>query len=579
MINLLQQCIQKAMTDCTDLIVPNDFEIIVQPSSRDRLGDYQTTVALQLAKPNRCKPLVLADKIAQTLKKEALFTKVSTAMPGFINLTLENNFLSTQLNARSHDPRLGIKKLLRTETVVVDYSSPNVAKEMHIGHLRSTVIGDAVVRLLEFFGHRVIRRNHVGDWGTQFGMLIEYLLEKDITVTDDLAIAHLNAWYQAAKQKFDRSLDFSDRARKRVQKLQQGDPTSRAIWQRLVVLSKKNFQDIYIQLDVLLKAEDWKGESDYQELMPQVIKDLEKKNKLTYDQGAQVIFLDGFVDRDKKNLPMIVKKSDGSYLYASSDLAAAYDRIHHLHATRLIYLADARQQQHFNMLFAALHQSDWVSDIHRLEHIAFGSVLAKDGKPFKTRSGGTIPLQTLLDEAEKRATRIVQEKTPDLAQKEQQRLGHHLGIGALKYADLRNDSIRDYRFDWDSILSLEGKTAVYLQNAYVRIHALFRKGNLPWKPLQVGISIHSPEEHALAVKLLALEGLLLSIESQISHLYRLCHYLYELAQHFHKFYEYCPIWSLAEESQQYSRLQLSYLTATTLAVGMKLLGIQPIERM
>ncbi len=559
--------------------LPGHLEHVVQPATQARFGDYQTNIALQLAKYARCAPQVLAERIVVLLSQESIFSSVSAIKPGFVNMTLSNDFLAKQLVARLYDQRLGVETVAHPKIIVVDYSSPNIAKQMHIGHLRTTVIGDAITRLLTFLGHLVIRRNHVGDWGTQFGMLIEYLLQEEVTFDQSISLDRLNDWYQQSKQQFDQSPAFAKRARKRVVLLQSGDPASRAMWERFVALSKNHFKAIYRRLGVLLEDSDWKGESAYQDLIPEVLNTLEKLDIACLDQGALVIFLAGFVDRDQKPLPMIVRKSDGSYLYASSDLAALYDRVHHLHADRLIYVADARQSQHFAMLSVAAQKADWLQKPEQLEHIAFGSVLGKDGKPFKTRSGQTIPLQDVFNEAERRALRIVQAKGTVKDAEQQCMIAHHLAMGALKYADLYNDSVRDYRFDWDKMLSFDGKTAIYLQNAYVRIRALFRKGRCAWEPLSASIGIYTDREHKLAVQILAFNVCIYEIEQQLRHLYRLSHYLYELAHTFHQFYEHCPIWSAQDSNIRDSRLQLSYLTGKTLALGMDLLGIQAVEKM
>ncbi len=555
----------------------------IRPSTNPKFGDYQANLAMGLAKKLGQNPRQLAQQIIDRLDTAGVCDRVDVAGPGFINLHLSNTFLSDQISAVANDAdRFGAAPADPPQTVVVDYSGPNVAKEMHVGHLRSTLIGDCLSRVLAFQGHDVIRQNHLGDWGTQFGMLIEILHDK----RDEKGDLPLNQLYQQAKRQFDEDPGFADRARKRVVSLQQGDLGSQAYWEALVGMSKQYFQQVYGRLDVGLTETDFRGESFYNPMLPGVIEGLQNRGVLQTSQGAAVVFPPGFQDREGQALPLIVRKSDGGYLYATTDLAAAQYRIARLKARRLIYVTDARQSQHFAMVFATLQQAGWGggeagdgSGGVKLEHVPFGTVLGKDNKPFKTRSGDTVKLIDLLDEAEKRAEQIISQKNPGLPESQRSAIAHTVGIGALKYADLSNDRIKDYVFDWDRMLAFDGNTAPYLQNAYVRIQSIFRKGDIDATGLRgETIIISEPAERALAVKVLGWPAV---IEAVACHLepHRLCTYLYELASTFHRFYEKCPVLGASDESSRNSRLALCALVAGVLEKGLGLLGIGVVEQM
>jgi len=522
------------------------------------------------------KPRDVAVSIVDGLDTTGLCNKVEIAGPGFINLSLSDDCILEQLTKMDRK-RFGVAQATSSQRIVVDYSSPNVAKEMHVGHLRSTVIGDCIARVLAFLGHTVIRQNHIGDWGTQFGMLIESLLDSS---EQDLVVGEgLTELYQAAKKRFDCDTEFADRARKRVVALQGGDPEATDVWRRLVDQSRTYFQGVYQRLDVTLSADDDRGESFYNAQLPTVVEDLKKEGLLATSQGADVVFPKGFVDREGNNQAMIVRKSDGGYLYATTDLAAARYRVDQLKADRIVYVTDARQSQHFALVFATLLQVGWVSDSIRLEHVPFGTVLGKDNKPFKTREGGTVKLIDLLDEAQKRAKAIIQQKNSGLDESQQQQIAHAVGIGALKYADLSSDRIKDYVFDWDRMLSFEGNTAPYLQNAFVRIQSIFRKGGIDEAGLNhESIILGQPAERALGIKLLALPAVINAVAESLEP-HRLCTYLYELASAFHQFYENCPVLTANSDEARISRLALCSLVGRTLAKGLDLLGIRVIERM
>ncbi len=557
---------------------------LIRPSTNLRFGDFQANVAMSLAKPLGRNPRDVAQQIVDRLELAGICEDVTIAGPGFINLTLSRGFLDQQLAAMAGDGRLGVAQVSDPQTVVVDYSGPNVAKEMHVGHLRSTVIGDTIARVLAFQGHQVIRQNHLGDWGTQFGMLIEHLIEtfsQDHLTAEDCSIGDLNTFYQEAKQKFDADPDFAQRSRQRVVKLQSGDAESNQLWESLRIESMEHFDGVYDRLDVLLTDDDVTPESFYNQNLPSVIEDLQNIGLLRESQGAGVVYPDGFKDREGQPMAMIVRKSDGGYLYATTDLAAARYRIDKLGADRVIYVTDARQGQHFAMVFAVLRQGGWADGSIRLDHVPFGAVLGPDRKPFKTREGGTVKLIDLIDEAERRAAAVITDKNPSLPENERGRVAHAVGIGALKYADLSSDRIKDYVFDWDRMLAFEGNTAPYLQNAYVRIRSIFRKGGVD---PQAGtgaigpVSIHADGERALAVKLLQLPGVIDTVGDSLEP-HRLCTYLYELASGFHQFYERCPVLKAADEAKVRSRLGLCSVVARTLKLGMGLLGIEVPQRM
>jgi arginyl-tRNA synthetase len=550
---------------------------IIKLSNRAEFGDYQANFAMGLAKQLKQNPRDLATKVTQYLKGSVIFSKAEVAGPGFINLYLNNEFLVQQLLLLISDSRCGVKEVA-SETVVVDYGGPNVAKEMHVGHLRSTVIGDAIVRVLSFLGHEVIRQNHMGDWGTQFGMLIQYLLDENWQAQTEHSIADLNALYQAAKKRYDEDADFAKRARERVVLLQSGEQQTRDIWQALVAESERHFEKVYQRLGVLLTPDDIKSESAYNDTLPAIVHELQKSGVAETSDGAQVIFLDGFADQNDKPVPMIIQKSDGGYLYATTDLAAMRYRLTKLKATRLIYVIDSRQGQHMKMLFAATKKQAWVNDQVTLEHAAFGSVLGDDRKPFKTRSGETIKLIDLLDEAKQRALTIVHSKKNELTPDEQNHIAEVMSVAAIKYADLSSDRIKDYVFDWDRMLSFDGNSAPYLLNAYVRIQAVFRKGDIDVQSLKdTIILLEHAQEKALALKVLAFADVINLVAQDLAPHY-LCHYLCELAADFHAFYEHCPILN-ADEKLKQSRLALAVITAKVLEQGLALLGINVIDKM
>lgn len=577
--NDLQTQIEEALRGAVVRVLGGDYadaDPLIVPAKDPKFGDYQANLAMGLAKKVGRKPRDLAEAIVAELSIGEMFASAEVAGPGFINLKLTGAALDGAIAAMAGDGRLGVSAADPPRRVVIDYSSPNVAKEMHVGHLRSTIIGDAIARVLTHLGQDVVRQNHLGDWGTQFGMLIEYLAESGAD-RSERGIADLNAFYQQSKKKFDEDADFADRARKRVVALQGGDDQTVALWRSLYDESLKHFAEAYERLGVSLTEEDVRGESAYNDMLPGVVEALAETGQLRESQGAAVVYPEGFTDREGEPMPMIVRKSDGGYLYATTDLAAARFRIEELHADRVVYVTDSRQAQHFAMVFQTLRQTGWAPDRVRLDYVAFGTILGPDRKPFKTRSGGTVKLADVLDEAVQRAAAVIAEKNPDMPEDERQQIAEVVGIGAVKYGDLSNDRIKDYVFDWDRMLALEGNTSPYLQNAYVRVRAIFRKAS-EQNVAAEAIHAQQPQERVLARHLLQWPRVILSVADSLEP-HRLCNYLYELAQYYHRFYEHCPVLKAEDHATRASRLALCELVGRTLKQGLDLLGIGVVERM
>jgi arginyl-tRNA synthetase len=462
---------------------------------------------------------------------------------------------------------------------VVDYSGPNLAKEMHVGHLRSSIIGDAVVRVLEFLGDKVIRQNHVGDGGTQFGMLIAYMVRLKESGSADLStqLSDLEVFYQDAKRLYDSDPAFAAAARDYVVQLQSGDPDCLALWQTFIDESMRHCDEVYQRLGVTLTRADVKPESAYNDDLPVLVDELQTKGLLTDSDGARCVFLPEFTGKDDQPLPVIVQKSDGGYLYATTDLAAIRYRVGSLGADRILYFVDARQNLHLRQVFAVARAAGWADDAVSLEHLPFGTMMGADGKPFKTRTGGTVKLIDLLNEAEQRAFHLVSEKNPDLPESQRHDIASAVGIGAVKYADLSKNRTSDYIFNWDTMLSFDGNTAPYMQYAYTRIRSIFRRGELEGGAGQGRIVLQEPAERLLALKLVQFEDVLLTVAAEcVPHV--LCGYLYDLAGAFMSFYEACPVLK-AEGETRSSRLALCGLTASTMAAGLDLLGIRVVEQM
>ena len=551
---------------------------------RSNFADYQADAALRLAKPLKQKPLDIARALHEKLDLSGLVdgpSSVTVTPPGFVNVTLGKQFLAELVTKLATDARAGVTATTHPETVVIDYSSPNVAKEMHVGNLRSTIIGDALARTLSFLGHRVIRHNHIGDWGTPFGMLIEHLLDIGAeTAASELSLGLLNEFYQGARKKFDEDPAFAERARKRVVLLQSGDEATLAHWRVLVDASRRYFATLYAELGVLLEDSDVRGESAYNALLPVVARDLEAAGIARRDQGALCVFLDEFKGKDGELVPVIVQKSDGGFGYAATDLAAFRYRAHDLGGTRLLYVTGAPQAQHFAMVFATAKKAGWLPERARAEHVAFGSILGKDKKMFKTRSGDSVKLAELVKEATERARAAVKTKNPNLSDDEIAVVAAQVGVGAVKYADLSSDRIKDYIFDFDRMLAFEGNTGPYLQYAHARICSIVRKAadegiSLGSSP---AITLAEEPERKLAVELLELETAVNAVALTLSP-HKLTTYLYSLATTFTAFYENCHVLRAEDPAVRASRLWLCHATRHTLAVGLGLLGIAAPERM
>jgi arginyl-tRNA synthetase len=560
-----------------------DFREADPAVHRSSFADYQADAALRLAKPLKQKPLEIAQTIASNLDSSGLCAPdgVTVSPPGFVNVTLGREWLEAALAQIARDPRAGAPRVAAPETVVIDYSGPNMAKEMHVGHIRSTVIGDALARTLGFLGQRVIRQNHVGDWGTPFGMLLEHLIDVGADrAANELAMGSINPFYQAARQKFDSDPAFAERARKRVVLLQSGDPETLEHWSFFVNASLRYFSTLYRRLGVLLEDGDVRGESFYNRMLPVVAEELERQGIARIDAGALCVFLDEFKGRDGTPVPLIVRKQDGGFGYAATDLAGVRYRTRELQATRLLYVTGAPQQQHFAMVFATAKLAGYLPSGTNAEHVMFGSILGPDKKMFKTRSGENVRLAELLDEAVARAEKAVREKNPNLDAEEVTRVAEAVGIGALKYADLSSDRIKDYVFDWDRMLAFEGNTGPYLQYAHARICSIARKA------AEAGISagpdtklaLATEPERRLAVALLMLEPVLGSVERTLEP-HKLCGYLYELATTFTTFYENSPVLRADDAATRASRLLLCQATRSVLALGLGLLGMAAPERM
>ena len=558
--------------------LPPDMPPAVGPATRPEFGDYQANGVMGAAKRQRTNPRQLAEAVVAALAVDDIAASVEIAGPGFINIRLKDEWLMTRLENALEDERLGVEPVASPQTVVVDYSGPNLAKEMHVGHLRSTIIGDAVVRALMFCGHQVIRHNHVGDWGTQFGMLIAYLeqLEQQ-QVNTTIELADLEEFYRAAKQCFDSDEDFADLARKYVVKLQGGDVDVYRMWQQFIDISIGHCEVVYDKLGVLLTRQDVQGENAYNNELPKVIAALDEVDLLTVSDGAQCVFLDEFKGKDNQPLPTIVQKSDGGYLYATTDLAALRYRVNDLGAERLLYFVDARQALHLKQVFAVARAANFAAEKISLEHLPFGTMKAADGKPFRTRAGGTVKLMDLLEEAQERAFDVVSKRSPELPEEQRQHIAQVVGIGAVKYADLSLNRTTDYIFDWERMLSFEGNTAPYMQYSYARIRSIFRRGGLEDIPQGVPMRCDEPAERKLALKLTQLDE---TVESVARECYPnlLCNYLYELAEAFMQFYETCPVLK-SNDPVRTSRLMLCLLTAQTMKTGLGLLGIETLERM
>ena len=545
-------------------------------STRPEFGDYQVNGVMSAAKKMKTNPRELAAKVVAELDLADMADSVEIAGPGFINIALRGDWLAGRVGEMLRDSRLGVPVAVAPQKIVIDYSHPNLAKEMHVGHLRSTIIGDAIARVLEFAGHEVIRHNHVGDWGTQFGMLIAYLDQQEGD-NERNELADLETFYQAARKRFDSEEAFADQAREYVVKLQGGDRHVRSVWQRFIDESLSHCEQVYDRLGTTLKRRDVLAESAYNDDLPVVIEDLRAQGLLRESKGAQCVFLDEFKNKDGEIVPVIVQKSDGGYLYATTDLSAVRYRAGEVGAERILYIVDARQNLHLKQVFAVARAANYAPESVLLEHYPFGTMLGEDHKPFKSRVGGLVKLMDLLQEAEDRAFAMVGEKNPDLPEEQRLEIARVVGIGSVKYADLSLNRETDYVFSWDNMLSFDGNTAPYMLYSYARVKSMFRRAEVDENALAGEIILDAKAEKVLAVKLLQFaEAVEVVVREGYPNL--LCNYLYELADAFMKFYENCPVLRV-DEPLRSSRLQLSLATARTIGQGLDLLGIETVERM
>ncbi len=556
------------------LKIPNECTPLLNLSGKPQFGDYQANGAMGAAKRMKTNPRELAQKILDQADLHDIAEKIDIAGPGFINITLKNEFITQSLEQCLDIP------VIEQKNIVIDYSAPNLAKEMHVGHLRSTIIGDALARVLEYQGQNVIRQNHMGDWGTQFGMLIAELeLELGQGEQAELALSDLEVFYQQSKKHFDADPEFADTARAYVVKLQSGDANCIKLWKQFIDVSIAHNSEIYKKLNVGLTAKHIKPESAYNNNLQWIVEDLETKQLALESDGAKVVFLDELADKNGDPSPMIVQKSGGGFLYATTDLAALKYRAEELNADRILYFIDARQSLHMKQVFTTSRKANYVSENVSLEHHAFGTMMGKDGKPFKTRTGGTVKLADLLIESVERADKLVREKNTNLNDQEITEIARKVGIGAVKYADLSKTRTNDYIFDWDAMLSFEGNTAPYLQYAYTRIFSIFRKAGIDLDTFSANVKLTTSEEKQLALKLLQFNEVVNQVAIDC-YPHSLCNFLYELSSLFMSFYERCPILKPdIEYKTVQSRLQLCAYSACILKKGLDLLGIEVMEKM
>jgi len=578
--NIKQLLAAKTQAAMIKVGLPADTNTAVTQSTKVEFGDYQINGAMAAAKLLKTNPRALAQQLVDVLELADIADKVEIAGPGFINVTLKPDWLATQLQQAVADPRLGVSANTAPQTVVVDYSAPNLAKEMHVGHLRSTIIGDAVVRALEFWGDTVIRQNHMGDWGTQFGMLIAHLEDKLAAGVDleTVALADLEDFYREAKKRFDDEAGFADKSRDYVVKLQGGDAHCQKLWQLFIDTSVKHSEEVYRTLNVTLGHDHIKPESAYNPMLQPIVDDLKARGIAVEDQGALVVFLHELADKEGNPSPFIIQKTGGGFLYATTDLAACQYRSHELNVDRIIIFTDARQALHFKQVELLARKAGLLRAETAYEHCPFGTMMGEDGKPFKTRTGGTVKLAELLEEAVVRAEAVVKGKSTELTAEEIAEVARKVGIGAVKFADLSKNRTSDYIFSWDAMLSFEGATAPYLQYAYTRVSSILRRAGIS-DSFSATLQLAELQEKQLALKVLQFEETLQQVmkDAQPN---LLCNYLYELASQYMSFYEACPILKDGiEPALRDSRLMLSILVAKLLAKGLDLLGIDVMERM
>ncbi|MEU7169303.1 arginine--tRNA ligase [Streptomyces morookaense] len=579
----LASTLQQRISDALSAALPEagSADPLLRRSDR---ADFQANGMLALAKKLKGNPRELAAKVVEGLPAGDLIQEIEVSGPGFLNITLSDRAIVETLAARVADARLGVPVKEKPGTTVIDWAQPNVAKEMHVGHLRSAVIGDAVVKILEFAGEKVISRHHIGDWGTQFGMLIQYLLEhpheldhEGREAAGEEAMSNLNRLYKASRALFDADADFKERARRRVVDLQAGDEETLALWQRFVDESKLYFYSVFDKLDMKIEDADVVGESGYNHMLAETCRLLEESGVAVRSEGALCVFFEDVKGPDGNPVPLIVQKSDGGFGYAATDLSAIRNRVQELGADTLVYVVDARQSLHFKMVFETARRAGWLNGEVKAVQLAFGTVLGKDGKPFKTREGETVRLEDLLDEAVERAAAVVREKAQDLSEEEIAERAAQVGIGAVKYADLSTSAIRDYKFDLDQMVSLNGDTSVYLQYAYARIQSILRKAGEVAPKAHPELAL-APAERALALHLDEFAETVTGV-AETYEPHKLAAYLYQLASAYTTFYDQCPVLKAESAELVENRLFLCDLTARTLRQGMALLGLRTPERL
>ena len=573
----LNQEISSALASCSET---NDADANVVTASRPEFGDYQANGIMAVAKKIKTNPRELAQKVIEYLNDNSieLIKDLEVAGPGFINIRLSDESLLARANNIIAGKTLLIPKTNTPKKIVIDYSSPNLAKEMHVGHLRGTIIGDSLVRVMEKQGHEVIRQNHVGDWGTQFGMLISFLQELRDKSSEPIPkeLSDLEEFYTSAKNRFDNDNSFADASRQAVVELQSGNQSYKKIWAQFIETSLQHCDEIYKKLNVTLSRDDLDAESRYNDDLENIINELEVKELISESDGAKCVFLPDFIGKDGKQLPVIIQKSDGGFLYSTTDLAAIKLRSQDIKADRALYVVDARQSLHFQQVFAVAKASGIASKKISLEHIAYGTMMGDDGRPFRTRTGGTVKLIELLDESINRAYDLVTEKSPKLEEDIRLKIAEKIGIAAVKYSDLSKSRISDYVFDWSTMLSFEGNTAPYLMYAYARIKSILNKAEANGSNDKI-LLLTSPEERLLLIKILQFPETVNTVSLEC-YPNLLCNYLYELSGLFMRFYELCPILK-AEETIKFSRLALCGLASSTLNEGLNLLGIETLEKM
>lgn len=581
LISFLEILFQKATFHAFPELESHQIEIPIEvtQSTQTKFGHYQFNSAMKLSKILHQPPRQIAEKIVSAIDhNEEVISQLEIAGPGFVNVTFHPRFLSEELNILLRDTHLGIDRPTTPLRVIIDFSSPNVAKEMHVGHLRSTIIGDSLARLFEFLGHDVVRHNHIGDWGTAFGMLIAYMKEEVPEVLSGKQrtdLTHLVTWYKASKKRFDENLEFKRRAQLEVVALQQGQLQARQAWELICEISRKAYQEIYDVLDIYLME---RGESFYNPYLAEIVSDLEKKGLVQISEGAKCIFLEGFQNREGEPLPLMVQKSDGGYNYDTTDMATIYHRIHVEHGDRLIYVTDAGQSTHFQMIFKAAEKAGyWNPNKVRVDHVPFGLVLGSDGKKFRTRSGDTERLIDLIQAAIDYAEKILKERSPEMEEGERQKIGQALGIGAIKYADLSNHRLSDYTFSYERMLRFEGNTAAFLMYAYVRVAGIKRKVNIDPYSLfdNTSIELEHPSEIDLGLHLLRFQEALNVVANDLLP-NRLTDYLYTLAEKFNAFFRDCRVEGSPEQDR---RLLLCEATAHVLKQGLTIVGVPIVERM